>query len=377
VTRESVDLVSFEKGQRKDDVAHDYLAGFGGEEGVLFVGKAQEKTTTFRTEKRRNAETGASYPWIVRATAMVNQYYIYCVDRDFGPFFIKFSSYFPYNAKLCINGNEWAKRQGANAGIAFQALDNGFASCEDPWCLQRICDRLSAAKIDALARKWFRMLPHPFTGRDRRAGYRYDISILRAEFSLTQVLDRPLTGRVFFEDVIRENLNLGRPDQVALIFNKPINRRTPSRFRTRVITEGVTPSLHVCTSTTSIPGSSSITSRTGRCAPRRQSTTPATSESADACITSPRCGRSASKPTDVCLTSNESARTATSANKRVTASANPSSSISSAQLRCASATLVSKRCSASWSSSASCPPASPTETCEPTSHHCRASIPAS
>ena len=122
-----MDLVTFEKGQRKDDVAHDYLAGFAAEEGVLFVGKAQEKTTTFRTEKRRNAVTGASYPWIVRASAMVNQYYMYCVDRDFGPFFIKFSSYFPYNAKLCINGNEWAKRQAANAGIAFEALDNGFA----------------------------------------------------------------------------------------------------------------------------------------------------------------------------------------------------------------------------------------------------------
>jgi len=243
--REGVDLVTFEKGQRKDDVAHEYLAGFGGEEGVLFVGKAQEKTTTFRTEKRRNPETGASYPWIVRTTAMVNQYYCYCVDRDFGPFFMKFSSYFPYNAKLCINGNEWAKRQATHAGIAFEALDNGFAWCEHPHALQGICDRLSARKIDALARKWFGILPHPFTGRDRRAGYRYDISILQAEFSLTQVLDRPLTGRVFFEDVIRENLDLGRPDQVSLIFNRRINRRTHSRFRTRVITEGVTPSLHV------------------------------------------------------------------------------------------------------------------------------------
>src|SRR5579863_6236665 len=216
--REGVDLVTFEKGQRKDDVAHVYLASFQAEEGVLFVGKAQEKTTTFRTEKRRNPLTGASYPWIVRGTAIVNHYYVYCVDRDFGPFFIKFCSYFPYNAKLCINGNEWAKRQAARAGIAYQALDNGFASCADPAALQRICDRLSAAKIDALARKWLRLLPHPFTAKDRRAGYRYEISILQAEFSLTQMLDRPLTGRVFFEDVIRENLDHGRPDQVALIF---------------------------------------------------------------------------------------------------------------------------------------------------------------
>ena len=71
------------------------------------------------------------------------------------------------------------------------------------------------------------------------------MSILQAEFSLTQVLDRPATGRVFFEEVIRENLDIGRPDQVQLIFERRITKRTPGRFRTRVITEGVTPSLHI------------------------------------------------------------------------------------------------------------------------------------
>ena len=59
----------------------------------------------------------------------------------------------------------------------------------------------------------------------------------QGEFSLTQVLDRPLSGRVFFEEVIRENLDLGRPDQVALIFGKRVTRRTPGWFRTRVLTE--------------------------------------------------------------------------------------------------------------------------------------------
>ena len=242
---QGVDLVTFEKGERKDDVAHEYLAAFEGEEGVLFVGKAQEKTRTFRTEKRKNPETGKRYPWIVRATALVNQYYFYGIDGDLGPFFIKFSSYFPYTAKLCINGNEFAKAQAAKAGIAFEPLDNGFASCEDPVALQQICRKLTAAKIEALVRKWFAILPHPYTAADRRAGYRYDLSILQAEFSLTQVLDRPLQGRVFFEEVIRDNLDIGRPDQVSLIFGRRVSKRTPGRFRTRVLTDGVTPSLHV------------------------------------------------------------------------------------------------------------------------------------
>ncbi|MGH3620675.1 MAG: hypothetical protein ACRDQ5_02645, partial [Sciscionella sp.] len=83
---------------------HDHLARFTGTEGVLFIGRAQEKAQVFRTEKRRDRE-GTAYPWIVKTSSMVNQWYCYCVDADFGPFFLKFSSYFPYNAKLCINGN--------------------------------------------------------------------------------------------------------------------------------------------------------------------------------------------------------------------------------------------------------------------------------
>jgi len=245
VQQQGIPLIPFTKGQRKDDVAADYRARLAGHEGIYLVGKAQEKTPVFRTEKRTNPETGRKYPWIVRSTAMVNHYYFYGVDADFGPFFLKFCSYFPYNAKLCINGHEYAKRQLAKEDIAFEALDNGIRSCADARRLQQICDGLGPDQIDALLRRWLGRLPHPFTPQDRAAGYRYDLSILQAEFSLTQVLDRPLSGRIFFEEVIRENLDIGRPDQVQLIFQRRVSKRTPGRFRTRVLTEGVTPSLHV------------------------------------------------------------------------------------------------------------------------------------
>ena len=118
-------------------------------------------------------------------------------------------------------------------------------ACDDLKRAQRICDKLSPDKIDALARKWFRKLPHPFTGKDRAAGFRYDVSILQAEFSLTQVLEKPVLGRQFFEHVIRENLDIGRPSQVQLIFERKVIKSTPGRFRTRIITNGVIPSLHV------------------------------------------------------------------------------------------------------------------------------------
>jgi hypothetical protein len=128
-------------------------------------------------------------------------------------------------------------------------MDNAFAAVEDPAALQAICDRLGPQQIDALLRKWLAILPHPFSVADRAAGFRYDISMLQSEFSLTQMLDAPVTGRIFFEQVIRDNLDTGRPDQVSLIFDRRLIRRgyrpTPGRFRARVITDGVTPSLHV------------------------------------------------------------------------------------------------------------------------------------
>ena len=242
---QQLDVVAFKKGQRKDDVAKAYLARCTFTEGVLFIGKAQEKAQVFRTTHKKDAETGESFPWITRGLALPNHYYFYLVDEDFGPLFIKFCSYFPYAVKVCINGHEWVKRQLAKGGIAFEALDNGVLSCQNPQRLQELCESLDSEKIDAVFRKWLARLPHPFRTEDRAAGYRYDLSILQAEFSLTQVLDFPRTGRQFFEEIIRENLDLGRPDRVQLIFNRRLTRRTPGLFRTRVLTEGVVPSLHV------------------------------------------------------------------------------------------------------------------------------------
>jgi len=244
VAHEEPELISFKKGERKDDIAKAYLAEFEYEEGVMFVGKAQEKASVFRTERRRS-ETGATYPWLFRSTAMVNQYYFSIYDKDFGPLFIKFCSYFPFGIKLCINGHEWLKCQLEQRGIGFEALDNGTLRCDDPVQAQKIADSLNDKKIDAVFRKWLAILPHPYTPQQRAADYRYQLSIFQAEFALTQVLDRPLRGREFFEEVIREKLDIGRPDKVQLIFDRRIIRSTPGQFRTRVLTQGVVPTLHV------------------------------------------------------------------------------------------------------------------------------------
>ena len=243
---EGIDMVRFYKGDRKDDETQRRLRASDTEaERVLYVGKAQEKFAAFRMSKRVNPETGQKYPWLIRATVLCNHYYFYVVDEDFGPMFIKYASYFPYTCRVNLNGHEYAKRQMQQQGIAYEALDNGVLRCDDPQWLQAILDRLEESKISAVVNKWLSRLPSPFSAEDQQSGYRYQISILQAEFARTQVFDRPLSGRYWFEQVIREHLDLGRPDQVSLIFNRRITKRTPGKFSTRVITQGVVPSLHV------------------------------------------------------------------------------------------------------------------------------------
>jgi hypothetical protein len=137
----------FVKGERKDDETLKRLRSFARPEGVLYLGTAQEKMTTVRTQKQRNPATGAVYPWLVKATAVVKVYYWYLVDEDFGPLFIKFGSYFPYPMKVCLNGNEYLKRQLAREGIAFTALDNGVRECADPARAQAIANGLNTRRL--------------------------------------------------------------------------------------------------------------------------------------------------------------------------------------------------------------------------------------
>jgi len=242
---QSLTPVTFDRKQRKDDVAAAHRAQFSGVEGVYLIGVAQEKCTAFKGKTGRNPDTHLVEVAYSRQSACVNHYYFYLVDEDFGPAFLKVCSYAPYAIKVCLNGHEWAKRQLDKEGIAYEALDNCFKSCADPVRLQALCDRLGPQHIAAFVQKWLARLPGPLTAADREAGYTYRLSAWQVEISRTQVFTEPVRGRQFFEEVIRENLDLGRPDRVSLVFDRKVIRTTPGAFRTRVIQEGVYPSLHI------------------------------------------------------------------------------------------------------------------------------------
>jgi hypothetical protein len=240
---EGIPIVHFQKGQRKDEVAAGYRRKFTQAEGVVFIGVAQEKMSGWKAHKETQGK-------LVRfefsqQSVFVRHYYFYLQDREFGPAFIKIGAYAPYPVKVYVNGHEWAKQQMQQAKLDFEALDNGFLQCHQPEQLQTICNKLGPEQVQAFFDQWVERLPWPLTAKDRQAGYCHRLSIWQMEVSRTQVFPRPMRGREFFEQVIRENLDLGRPDRVQLIFGRQVRRNTPSQFRTQVLHSGVQPSLHV------------------------------------------------------------------------------------------------------------------------------------
>jgi hypothetical protein len=260
----------FAKGENKEQFTRPLLeaaAKQGGNGRVVLVGIAQERASVWRSWKAKGHEH-RSHPHMEwgRQMAFVNHFYCYLWDPEWGGAFWKTNAYAPYPVWLWLNGHVWAKRQLDKAQIGYTALDNGFRSCADPAALQRICDRLGTGAVRQFLWRWQRRLPSPFTTADLRAGYSYELAVRQFEVSDTRVFARPQAGRAFFEGLIRDHLDVGRPSQVALLFDRTITRRTPGRFAPR---SSPRVSTRNCRATTNPPGSSSTSSSTGRCAPRR------------------------------------------------------------------------------------------------------------
>jgi hypothetical protein len=234
--------VRFAKDARKAEVMVPYLkrAAADGRSQVAAIGVAQEFQRVWAAYRRETATAAPQFTF-AKADRRVTCYYFYLWDEGFGPAFVKVCAYFPYPAKIWVNGHEWAKRQAQRAGIAFTELSNGFAACADPAALQEICNRLQPGTIEVFAQRWLARLPLPFGPKDQRAGYWWEISMRQVEVSRTLVFDAPRRARAFFEALIADNLDIGRPANVEIIFGRRIRRDTPGVFRTAIDRPAVGP----------------------------------------------------------------------------------------------------------------------------------------
>ena len=206
--------------------------------GVVAIVAAQEFQWVFSGRNRSDKPGVANFEF-VKEERRVGVYYFYVLDPEFGPGFIKLCTYFPYPAKVWCNGHEWAKRQAAREALAYTALANGFAACDQPQRLQAICDRLGPAAVQALFDRWIGVIPTPFTAADRAAGYWWELSMRQVEVSKTLVFDDPRRARAFFEALVSDNVGIGRPHEVHAMFGRDRRGRTTAQpFGTRIFSPG-------------------------------------------------------------------------------------------------------------------------------------------
>jgi hypothetical protein len=254
IASSGVPMVRFGRSDCKEDIARPFqdAALDAGRPGLVLVGKAQERTSSWRGWiDKSSPQHRPKHPHIVwrRQSSVPDHWYFYFADEAWGPAFLKLCSYAPYPVWCCANGHEWAKRQLLAAGVGFTALDNGLRSVDDPEVAHRICGRLAAGHVRDLLRRMTAVIPDPLTPLDRRAGFEWAFSVAQMEMSDTAVFDQPRQGRAWFEAAIGGHLDLGRPDKVTLVVDrKIINRgpfKTPGRFATEVITRDVSPQLQI------------------------------------------------------------------------------------------------------------------------------------
>jgi hypothetical protein len=191
----------------------------------------------FSATKRTGSGAGVWFDWH-KSERRVGIYYFYVLDPDFGAGFIKICTYFPYPAKVWLNGHEWAKRQADQAGMAYTALANGFAASDDPAALQAICDRFGPADVQGFFDRWMAVIPTPLTDQERAGGYWWELSMRQVEVSRTLVFDDPRRARGFFEALVTDNIGIGRPEAVAAVFARQVRKTTKEPFTTRVFTPG-------------------------------------------------------------------------------------------------------------------------------------------
>jgi hypothetical protein len=235
-----IPVVPLKAADRNVEIMQPYLdaAARTGRSQVAAIGVAQEPQRVFIARKRDTDPSRCPQFSFDKKDRRVTVYYFYLWDAGFGPGFIKVCTYCPWPMKIWVNGHEWAKQQARKLGLGFTELSNGFAACDDAALLQRICDALQPGTIEVFFQRWLHRLPLPLGPGDRDAGWWWECSMAQVEVSRTIVFTQPRYARAFFDALVTDNLDLGRPDTIEIIFDRQVRADTVSEFKTKVVSRG-------------------------------------------------------------------------------------------------------------------------------------------
>jgi hypothetical protein len=224
-----VEILMPPKGVRREEWVEPFYQQLQGQTGIAVILKARE-----------NARVAVSFPrqgdHVELLNRFVQQYYFYLQDRDFGRMFVRVCPYFPFSARLCLNGHEWLASRLRKEGIAFEQCANAFRTCTDPVRLQELADQFSPADIEACAHRWLAQLVPFFTDRERRhQGFGYRLFVSQVEYCTNLIFERRAALDRLHERLLDLNRSIGHPDKIAIIFGRRITKHTDAGLKTQIL----------------------------------------------------------------------------------------------------------------------------------------------
>jgi hypothetical protein len=222
--KQHVEIVQPPKGVRREEWVNPFYERLHGQTGIAVILKARE-----------NARVAVSFPrqgdHVELLNRFVQQYYFYLQDRDYGRMFVRVCPYFPFSARICLNGHEWLACRLREEGIAFEQCTKAFRTCADSPRLQELADQFSAAHIEACAHRWLAQLVPFFSDRERRhQGFGYRLFVSQVEYCTDQIFERRAAQDHLHNRLLDLNRSIGHPEKIAMIFGRRITQHTDAPF---------------------------------------------------------------------------------------------------------------------------------------------------
>ena len=224
-------IVEPPKGVRREDWVEPFYRRLGSRFGIAVILKSRE-----------NARIAVSYPTanggnrIEVLTRFVWQYYFYLRDEEWGRMFVRTSTYFPFNARVCLNQHEWLARQLAAEGIPVRKAANAFVQCADPERLQQLADSLTPAELEVPIQRWLRALVPFYANSDsnRLTDWVYRLFFSQVEYCTNLVFRQRAALDRMADRLLDLNRNIGRPDKLSTVFGYRITKAYRGGLKTQI-----------------------------------------------------------------------------------------------------------------------------------------------